>query len=738
MPTTIDQTDQIRRSLGLLHQPGAVFEIRALAVPSGRYVNTVSGYFDDLDKATEAAIECDRAGAAGVYVTLNPCNPALLARANNRLVDRPKHATGDAEILRRQFLFVDIDPERPSGIAATDEEKQTALALAGEVEDLLRGQGWPYPQTADSGNGCYLLYLVELPNDTNTTELLKTFYPALQTAIGDTDTDGPYSKIDVQVFNAARLIRVGGTTNRKGDPTEDRPHRQCVYHDPIAECPVDLVSVDLIRAFVEKYRPEETTSRPATRTITHGLRIPGATPSSNGSRLLVDQWLTDHDASFTTKTFSDGRTGYLLSKCPFDESHGKNGEVFIAQNDNGKLSAQCMHNSCAGRGWQEFKAAIGEPEGHHFDPPLRQRQETVKEPSAYTPAQSETEPQLTPLPIRSMRELIGQCPQLRPPVIYGLLRQGETMNVISSSKKGKSWMVAELILSIVTGRQWLQRFDVVPGRVLLIDNELHDETLSYRIQKVADALGIDQSEYDDEMDAVTLRGQLTDIYGLGPRLLDRLDAGTYRLIVLDALYRALPPDVSENSNADVMQLYNALDSYALRLKAGFVCIHHTSKGDQSNKSVTDVGAGAGSQSRAADTHLVLRPHSEPDAVVLEAALRSWPPVEPVALRWEWPLWTVDVDLNPAALQSERAIRQAAQRQAEVAQKAQEILDTFVHFPDGATLTDIRGRVGKGKVFEAAWLSVTNSGKVTECQITKANRQTYDAYKRVYRDGKNND
>src|SRR5690606_5676173 len=94
-------------------------------------------------------------------------------------------------------------------------------------------------------------------------------------------------------------------------------------------------------------------------------------------------------------------------------------------------------------------------------------------------------------------------------------------------------------------------------------------------------------------------------------------------------------------------------AFADRLGCCFVLIHHSTKGSQSGKSVTDVGAGAGAQSRATDTHLVLRPHEENGVVVLDAAVRSWPPIDPTCLRWSFPVWSVDDSLDPAALKSER-------------------------------------------------------------------------------------
>lgn len=100
-------------------------------------------------------------------------------------------------------------------------------------------------------------------------------------------------------------------------------------------------------------------------------------------------------------------------------------------------------------------------------------------------------------------------------------------------------------------------------------------------------------------------------------------------------------------------VYNYLYQYADRLGYSFVLIHHASKGNQTGKSITDVGAGAGSQSRATDTHLILRPHEEKDCVVPEAAVRSWPPVEPRCLRWLFPVWTPDSSLDPTMLRRER-------------------------------------------------------------------------------------
>jgi hypothetical protein len=248
----------------------------------------------------------------------------------------------------------------------------------------------------------------------------------------------------------------------------------------------------------------------------------------------------------------------------------------------------------------------------------------------------------------SLGELLDHFPAMRPPVIHGLLRQGETMNVIATSKTGKSWLVTDLILAVASGGTWLGTFNVEPGEVLVLDNELHGETLADRVRKVAEARGLDLKPLRDRITFKVLRGRLLDLFGLKDYFL-RKPAGKFKLVVLDAFYRMLPEKVSENDNAQMAGVYNAVDRYADHLKACFVNVHHASKGSQAEKQVTDVGAGAGSMSRATDTHLVLRPHEEEGAFVLDVALRSFAPVRPRCLRWEFPLWVPADELDPVQL-----------------------------------------------------------------------------------------
>jgi len=330
--------------------------------------------------------------------------------------------------------------------------------------------------------------------------------------------------------------------------------------------------------------------------------------------------------------------------------------------------------------------------------------------------------------VMTLGQMAIDYPSLKKPVIEGLLREGETLNLISVSKVGKSWLVADLALAAFTGRQWLGSFDIAQGNVLVLDNELHPETLNYRFKKVGAYRMIPPPEYAG-LQVASFRGRLSDIFVL-EGFFNQFKPGDLRLIVIDALYRFWPASVDENSNTGITSVYNALDRYAAQLNCAIVCVHHASKGNQSGKSVVDVGSGAGAQSRAADIHLVLRPHREDNAVVMEAAVRSFPPLEPRVLRWMWPVWELATDLDATDLRSERS--QRGSQQADIDAMKKNILDSFRQFENlTATKTQLRDRCGARKVFDAAWLVICQSGYVVECEVQKGNSRKYKAWKCVF-------
>ncbi len=160
--------NEITHALRLWFQAGEVFEVRVLDAVSADYrrEHIESGYFDyeHISAVPEALKRL--LSFRGVYVTVNPVNPDLLARAVNRLRPAGRNpTTADTDIVRRRWLLIDCDPRRASGVSSSNSEHESALAKAREIRDGLSSLGWADLIMTDSGNGAQLMYRIDLSAD---------------------------------------------------------------------------------------------------------------------------------------------------------------------------------------------------------------------------------------------------------------------------------------------------------------------------------------------------------------------------------------------------------------------------------------------------------------------------------------------------------------------------------------------------------------------------------------------
>lgn len=345
---------EVRRAAGVLFAPGQVVEVRALSDGS----RPRSGYFDDFDLLAEKveALAADPS-ITGIYWTLNPCHPELLARRQNR-IGVAKETTTDVGILERRWLLVDADPRRPAGIGATDAEKAAAVARADAIAAALGAEGWPAPVRADSGNGAHLLYRVELPNAAAATALVRRCLEALDARFSDDAVS-----VDVAVSNAARIARAYGTPNRKGDPTPGRPHRPTALDD--VPDPVEVVDRARLEALANERVPAVTAVTPP----------PHAPPG-----LDLRAWTERHAhrlAAAGYRLVEKPKSGHRyfaeIEPCPWSGDHATG--AFLGEIDHGGVYARCQHASCGGAGgpnrWPAFRREIEPPPEPADDGPRR-------------------------------------------------------------------------------------------------------------------------------------------------------------------------------------------------------------------------------------------------------------------------------------------------------------------------------------------------------------------------------
>ena len=265
-------------------------------------------------------------------------------------------------------------------------------------------------------------------------------------------------------------------------------------------------------------------------------------------------------------------------------------------------------------------------------------------------------------PILTAEELVRRNPAMRPVLIEGLLRRGELLSINAAPKVGKSYLALSLAAAVATGGEWLGR-RCERGTVILIDCELHEPTLAQRIQNIATAMSL-PGDWGKDLHIIAQRGLPCDI----ERLLDRtaeLAALRPTLLVIDPIYKLLGT-ADENSNSDMGRILAFLDALAADTGAAIALVHHVSKGSQGARATYEVGAGASAVARAVDTHLAIRPlRTAPDAFGVSAIVRSFPPVQPFAVRRAWPLFVVDPSLDPTAYEGAKASSATAQMTPEI-------------------------------------------------------------------------
>ncbi len=345
-PFETDPKAMLAATLSFLHPNDSVFELCIFGPKlqkspfwegfAGGKKAVVAGWFRDQDKAVALATQVQ---GTGVHLTLNPCQEALLARANERLIAGVGR-TKDAEIHRIRNLLVDLDPLRPEGISSTDAEHEAALKMAEIIRAGLERAGWPEPLVADSGNGGHLVYPLDLPPGEETTALLKSVLGGLARRHADVLAHLNL-ELDQEVFNPSRLTKFYGTWARKGDNTPDRPHRQArILFVPEARRPVP---VKLLEEIAQEAEPEKT-PRTKFHENVHGF-------------FDVAAYLNRFDVEVVQVKNHGGAVLYCLQKCIFDPAHN-GGEAAIGQAADGKMFYQCFHNSCKSRTWTEARRII--------------------------------------------------------------------------------------------------------------------------------------------------------------------------------------------------------------------------------------------------------------------------------------------------------------------------------------------------------------------------------------------
>ena len=319
----IVDVEKVKEALSKIKLENQLFEVRIL---KGKM--TISGYFKDADTLIQQFEKVDLRGA-NIFYTLNAIDEACYSREQHDCFRQVKVTTSDGDITMYQWLLIDLDPVRKSGISSTDEEFKMAYERGEQITKYLREIGFPAPIFACSGNGVHLLYAINLANTDENKTLVQNCLKALAFLFGDDKVD-----VDQSVFNPARISKLYGTMAQKGASTKERPHRM----SRILSAPqqMEVARKELLERLAND-RPVEM----------------APTKTEYNSGFDIEDWLDRYGLRYEVKPWNDV-TRYILDECPFDPSH-KAPDAVVFKQPNGAVSFKCFHNSCQGHDWHELR-----------------------------------------------------------------------------------------------------------------------------------------------------------------------------------------------------------------------------------------------------------------------------------------------------------------------------------------------------------------------------------------------
>lgn len=192
-------------------------------------------------------------------------------------------------------------------------------------------------------------------------------------------------------------------------------------------------------------------------------------------------------------------------------------------------------------------------------------------------------------------------PELSPPLIDGVLRQGHKMLLAGPSKAGKSFALIQLCIAIAEGKDWFG-FKCAQGKVIYVNLELDKASCKHRFKDVYNALNL-KADNISNIDMWHLRGKSVPMDKLAPKLIRRAQKKDYIAVIIDPIYKIITGD--ENSADQMAYFCNQFDKVCSEVGCAVIYCHHHSKGSQGGKKSMDRASGSGVFARDPDALLDL-------------------------------------------------------------------------------------------------------------------------------------
>lgn len=255
-------------------EPKQIVEIRLIGPVAFRTFAT--GIQEQFDEMIDYIIN-ENGKHKGVYFTPNPMRQLMGSGANGSHLD--------ADVLKRNWLLIDVDPTRAKDTNASEPEMESARVVAESIFSTLDARKFSGLIYGGSGNGFHVCVPVNLPN----TEAAKAKHRQFLHAL-DERFSSDAARVDKATFNASRIWKLPGTLAMKGPHSDERPQRYArlidVPHDPRQHADKNT---ELLDQLLESWCPKQAKildddrALVVSRAIKYLEKEPPAVEGENGS-----------------------------------------------------------------------------------------------------------------------------------------------------------------------------------------------------------------------------------------------------------------------------------------------------------------------------------------------------------------------------------------------------------------------------------------------------------------------
>lgn len=290
---------------------------------------------DDGKPVINEVFETDVIGSHDVETWLKEIdrtNSTIFATFNQPSIEKVIDKTFNDSIMKKRcFILVDLDPVRPTKVSATDKEKNEAFKKMEEVRDFLLSNGIKNIIECDSGNGYHMLIPINPVDAKESTNTVRGILSALSKQFTTEKV-----AIDQSVFNSSQLTKFYGCIAKKGEDTNNRPHRRSrILSQAITNETNDL-------ALISKLFKTEI------KTVSHK-----ANPFVKANaKAWLDYYHIDYDSKAGD---TEGMTLFILKQCPLKTHTNSQRGATLQQTSDFKVRFSCLHESHSDMSINNFK-----------------------------------------------------------------------------------------------------------------------------------------------------------------------------------------------------------------------------------------------------------------------------------------------------------------------------------------------------------------------------------------------